>query len=356
MTELIREESDLYRVAIIGVGRGGQGVGGHSIGHAHAYTYQRHQRCRIVAAADIVGENLNQFAGEFGTDTTFGDYHQMLSEARPDIVSISAYAGLRREMVEAVVEAGVKGIWCEKPFALSMDDGETMVGLCERHGVKLVVNHQRRYASPFREAKRRLKQGGIGRPVVFLAALKDWDLMEWGTHWLDMFRFFADDQPVSWVMGQVRCTGAKRRYGHVMEEHAIAYLSFEDGTRGTLEGGLGLNADFAMRLVGTEGLLDLYTDGTQRLLNDSGWRTLPAPPVVDGSTIASMLSVLDGLIGWMEGGPKPEVAGDNALRSTELYLAAYESSLRGDRIDLPLQSQARFPLEAISDRQMEASR
>jgi hypothetical protein len=60
-----------------------------------------------------------------------------------------------------------------------------------------------------------------------------------------------------------------------------------------------------------------------------------------------MVRVLQELIQWTEGGPEPEVSGANALLSAELYLAAYESSLRGDRVDIPLTAQRRFPLDAI---------
>jgi hypothetical protein len=37
-----------------------------------------------------------------------------------------------------------------------------------------------------------------------------------------------------------------------------------------------------------------------------------------------------------------------AMASTELYLACYESSKRRDRIDLPLPDQDGFPLDAIA--------
>lgn len=346
----------MYRVGIIGVGRGGEGVGAHSIGHAHAEAYEAHDGCRIVAAADISEDNLTMFARRYGVEVAQEDFRDMLSKAELDIVSVATYAGLHREMVEAAAAAGVKGIWCEKPFALSMDDARAMVDVCARNDVRLVVNHQRRYLHGFREAKRLLNEGVVGRAVEFLAALPDWDLMEMGTHWFDMFRFFANDQPVSWVMGQVRCTGAKRGYGHVMEEHAVAYLSFADGTRGVLDGGIGLNGDFAIRLVGTEGLIDLDWDGSMKVLDDSGWRTIPTqstrPAARDTDPFLNpMLCVLNGLTTWIESGEEPETSARNGLKSTELYLAAYESARQRDRIDLPLGAQSEFPLQALAGTQ-----
>lgn len=341
----------MYRVGVIGVGKGGQGIGAHSIGHAHAYAYEHDDRCRIVAAADISPDNLSGFAREFSIETTYEDYRQMLVDARPDIVSISAYVGTRRAMVLAAVDAGVQAIWCEKPLALSMNDGRWMMDLCQRHGVKLVVNHWRRYLPGFRDAKRMLAEGRIGRPVEFFATIPEWDLMAMGTHWFDLFRFFADDQPASWVMGQVRCTGDRKFSGHLMEEHGVAVVGFSDGTRGVLDCGWGSNlGDVVLRVIGLDGLIDLTDDGTLRVVDDAGVHEIPPPSAGHGArkpVFHPMIRVLDELIQWGEGGAEPEVSGPNALRSAELYLAAYESSLRGDRVDIPLTEQSRFPLDVI---------
>lgn len=132
-----------------------------------------------------------------------------------------------------------------------MDDGRAMLQAAEQVGAKVIVNHYRRYLHLFREAKRILVGGAIGTPSIITSSLADWDLMEWGTHWLDTMRFFAGDQPVSWVMGQARCTGEKKGYGHVMEEHAISYLGFSNGVRGLLDGGLAIPGNSALKIIGT---------------------------------------------------------------------------------------------------------
>lgn len=53
----------------------------------------------------------------------------------------------------------------------------------------------------------------------------------------------------------------------------------------------------------------------------------------------------------MEGGDEPGIGAHNAIKTTELYLAIYESAKQGNRIDLPLTSQDEFPLNAIAKRQ-----
>jgi hypothetical protein len=56
-------------------------------------------------------------------------------------------------------------------------------------------------------------------------------------------------------------------------------------------------------------------------------------------------------IQWQDGGPEPHVCVRNALASTKLYLAAYESAKIGNRIDPPLGTQSQFPLDEIAIRQ-----
>jgi hypothetical protein len=75
--------------------------------------------------------------------------------------------------------------------------------------------------------KKLIKDREIGALEFIVGSFEGWDQMEMGTHLLDMMRYILDDEPVSWVMGQVRCTGAKRSYGHVMEVHSACYFAFK---------------------------------------------------------------------------------------------------------------------------------
>jgi len=348
----------MYRIAIVGVGRGGAGVGGHSMGYVHAQTYRASGSCTIVGAADLSQENLARFAQTFDVSYITSDYHAMLAELQPDIVSVATYVGSHREIVEACVHAGVKGIWCEKPLCLTMQDGEAMVTACHANGVKLIVHHYRRYLHLFQEARRLLRSGLIGAPVEYIGRGDDWDLMEYGTHWLDMLRFFADDQPVQWVMGQAHSNGRRQgyndvRYGHVLDDYGIAYICFADGTRGLIEAGAEGWHGFLFRLLGTEGFIDLFSDGRLQVVNGHGCHVIPthsdmhAPlPGYEGEHPYTV--VLQGLLNWIEGGTEPEISGRNALRSSELYLAAYESAKRRDRVTLPLVGQSVFPLADLS--------
>lgn len=341
-----------YRALIIGVGKGGQGKAGyHSIGYAHAGCYATHPRTEVVAACDLVEDHLREFHRAYPSVVTSTNLGYLLADTRPDIVSICTYAGAHRVLLKQCIDAGVKAVWCEKPLALTIDDARAMERAAAKAGVRVIVNHMRRFFPTFIHAKSLIKSGAIGEPSMVSSSIQDWDLMEWGTHWLDMIRFFADDQPVSWVMGQARCNGEKKGYGHIMEQHAIAYFAFVNGMRGFLDGGVEMSGmlPFSLRVSGSGGQLDI-TESNVVLTNREGCREFPVAKT--GDTFNDPWQVLmNEFLGWLEGGAESQISLRNAVLSTELYLAAYESAKIGDRVDLPLGSQSHFPLEDIARRQ-----
>jgi predicted dehydrogenase len=143
----------------------------------------------------------------------------------------------------------------------------------------------------------------------------------------------------------------------VQEDHGLAYIGFADGTRGILESIEQINGDFALRLMGTDGFIDCKQDGRLRVLNGDGWQDVPVRSNIHGPSTGyeaedAWLAALQALLDWLEGSPEPEVSARKGLATTELYLAAYESARRRDRVDLPLTTQAELPLDAIAEKRV----
>lgn len=340
-----------HRAAVIGVGRAGvrapDRTGGFQIGYLHSRRYRERPDVELVAGADISEENLAAWQAEFEVPSGFTDHREMLAEAQPDVVSICTFVDLHAEMLEDCARAGVRGIFCEKPFLAAPAELDLVRRLVSETGVKIVVGHVRRYQPVFKRLRQLVQGGAIGRPLLFSAGLPGWDLAEWGTHWLDMFRFFNDDAPVEWVLGQARVRDA-RAYGHAVEEHAIAYLSFASGCKAILDGGSDLVQPSAMILTGEDGELRLIGNETIRIFDADGIREERFS--IDGVWDEAWRASLQGLLDWIGGGEEPTIGVTNALQTTELYLAAYLSALERDRIDLPLAdlSRTEWPLERLA--------
>ena len=343
-----------YSAAVIGVGKAGGGGpkgGGHAIGYTHAEMFQSDPRVTLVAGADINAENLQAFRDKFNVPHGFASYRDMLRDAKPDLVSIGTYVGLHCEMIEAAATAGVKGIVCEKPFVASVPQLRRVEKVVAETGVKLAVAHVRRYRPAFERARELFNDGSIGTPIMCISGIADWDLSEWGSHWLDMFRFLNNDEKIAWVMGQARVRDF-RGYGHAMEDHAVAYFQFDNGVHGLLDGGKGLNGGGDMTLIRNG--RHRYASTTKphvTLTNKAGQTVETFEQDLLGGWPAMWTKGLGELIDWIEGGPVPRIGSPHTLGSSELNLAAYLSAVHGDRVDFPLSDDVdEWPVEELARR------
>ncbi len=83
-------------------------------------------RTKLVAAASRAAANRDTFANEFPGVRMYTDYREMLTQQKPDLVSICGFPQDREPMLAAALAAGAKVLWVEKPFALSLGEGSRM--------------------------------------------------------------------------------------------------------------------------------------------------------------------------------------------------------------------------------------
>jgi len=337
-----------YRAAIIGAGKPvatNHKGGGYQIGYTHARAYQHHPQVSLVAVADIVPAHIDAFNEQFDT-SGFTSYVDMLQQTRPDIVSICTYVGLHADIIEAAVAAGVKAIFCEKPFVATPAQLHRINALLNESPVKLSVAHVRRYLPVFQQVRAWIDQGHIGTPVACLAGIAGWDLSEWGSHWIDMFRYLLAEERVSWVMGQARVRDT-RGFGHTMEDHATLHMGFAGGARGILDGGQAMAGGDIMTVVGNAGVIHIHSEQRATLTNPHGQQH------VDFTTAMTWEGCWDAavadIVNWLDGGSVALIGYPHVAESATVNLAAYVSVLERDRIDLPLQSTLDvWPLEPLA--------
>lgn len=173
------------RIALVGVGKAKQDSpkDGCKIGYVHAETLANQTRGKLVAGVDISDENLRVWSEKFGISQGFTDYAEMLRDLKPDVVALATYVGLHYPMIEAAARAGVKGIFCEKPFLNSPAEIGKLRALIEETGVKIVVNHMRRYQPIFIHAKALIDAGRIGKPELMKAIFMTSRFEGWSRYW-----------------------------------------------------------------------------------------------------------------------------------------------------------------------------
>jgi predicted dehydrogenase len=324
-----------YRVGIIGCG---------GISQSHASAWSAIPSVEMVAAADVIEENVKARADHYKIPARYTDPVEMLRKEKPDIVSVCTTTVAHVTMTIAAAEAGVKAILCEKPMAPDLQKADEMVAACEKSGAKLAIAHQRRFMPDWVAAREMIVQGAIGVPILFYWRTSG-GLINNGSHAVDTMRFFLGDAKSLWVLGQVGRKTDRYERGVRIEDFASFTLCFENGTRGVVEVDVpapeanGENPLF----IGTEGMITIGKQGL-RILDSKGaeWRKMPFQPA------NAFVGQATELIKWLEGGPEHRNSGRRSRRTIEVLMAVYESARRREPVTLPLPS-GPSPLEAMID-------
>jgi predicted dehydrogenase len=150
-------------VGVIGAGWMGQV-------HARAYVRVRHHFPdlavvpHLVAVADAVPAQAEEFARRYGTRRTYLDWRQLLDDPNIDVVSVTAPNALHREIGVAVAQAG-KHLWIEKPVGLTTDDVRAVADAVTAAGVQATVGFNYRNFPAVVRARDLIRDGSIGTPT-----------------------------------------------------------------------------------------------------------------------------------------------------------------------------------------------
>ncbi len=368
------EYTGTYRAAVIGhTGRG-------NYGHGLDLALVDLPGIEVVAVADADEAGRERAAQRIGADRSYAGYRQMLEAERLDLVAVAPRQPDQREaMLLAAVRAGVQAIYCEKPFARSLDEADRILAAADAQGVKIAVAHQNRAFPAPRLARHLIAEGKIGR----LRALKAYgkqdrrgggqDLMVLGTHLLDLMRSFAGD--ARWCHARVCQDGrdvtpadvrpGEEQVGPVAGDDVVALYGFDGGITGSYEsmraGDGGEGNYFRLDLCGTGGIVTVWSSAAMpvyfyprpfALPDRAGeWQPLqpepqPLPegaPEGAGAMHPANQALVRDLLAAVEQGRQPLSSGHDARAALEMILAVYASHVAGDRVTLPLE-QREHPL------------
>jgi predicted dehydrogenase len=364
-----------FRAGIIG--STGRGDYGHSLDTA----YEGISEVDVVAVADTDPEALAKAAHRAGAQRTYSDYREMVEKEDLDLVNVCPRRpGERVEMVVACAESGVKGIFCEKPFARTLADADDMLDACDRNGVRIVVAHQKRTSVADKRVKALIEQGAIGDVQMIRSRGKGdhragaEDLIVLGPHMMDSMRWFAGAD-AAWAFGHVTQDGrdvvADDAYDGAEEIGLIAgnaigaHFAFTNGVVGQFESRRGFtdnNDDysrwFGLEIHGTKGILAtrnaprgelyLYPNGIWIPDESYGkWERIYFPEweyAPDG-TLNKHMAMCNDLIAKQlieaiaEDKEVTGVAtGTDGRAAIEMIAAIFESHRLKSRVDLPLKN------------------
>lgn len=273
----------------------------------------------------------------------YAEMTEMLEAERPDVVCVVTPDHLHRPQVMTCIQAGCD-VLMTKPLATTLADAEAIVRAVEGSKRKVMVAHERRFRSRFREMKRMLQDGSLGEVVLLqLNQISDrrrqfaqapWyaskaagrtAIVGSGIHEVDLLRFLVD-RPIETV------SALSNRLGGLDFPEAkttATVFGFEGGAIGQTavsyeahwpEGG---RPDDHLLLVATKGVV---LGRKVKRDQDEGWRDLPRDPIEIAAGIAG---ALDAFVEAVVEGHEVPVSVRDGYATVAACIAADEAAATG---------------------------
>jgi len=330
-------ENKIYRVGLVGMGH---------IAGVHWSAYGAIKGVEIVAAADISEDTRKAFAEPRGLKNVYADYQEMLDKENLDIVSVCTWPQVHAEVTIEAAARNPKAIMCEKPMALGLKEADNMLEACRKNSVKLAIGHDLRFCEDFREVKRRLDVGEIGK-LLWMRGGCPMDLQGQGTHVVDLMNMFVDDIGVSSVLGQIDYSNRKVFQGTPSEDCAFVAIQYKNGVRGYLECSEVFedSGEFYVLLYGEEGELRAEFNTTKpylRIRNQQyrDWTRFDT----DASYFSCFTGEMQELVDAINEDREHICNGERGRAALEILNAVFISSERRGRVQFPYEPEEEYTL------------
>lgn len=339
-----------YRIAIAGLG--------HAARTIHLPAYKR------IPALEIVGGCDPRARPDHFTFPLFSSIPEMLGATKPDILAVVTPPNSHFYVAKLGLESDCH-VLCEKPFMNDLSEADAIIAISKERSRQVVVNNQFRCMRIHRAAKEKIGSPEFGK-LLFLSMHQTFVVTEktevgwrgedtrrtakeFGTHVLDLCRYFFDAEPLSICarmprpeqpigpdyLDLIELEFSGDRVAHItldrLSRGLHRYLDIRlDGEFASIETSLGgrLETRVGMRAATRQPFfsLDLAPGGRARLYRGEQYSTLATEPlnVFAGATaelVTAFLAALD------RGEPSPYNAVDNR-HTLALMLAAYESDAK----------------------------
>jgi predicted dehydrogenase len=144
------------------------------------------RRSESVEAAAIVGRNVDaarKLGAGFAVPTIITDYREVLRDPAIAAVHICTPNAQHFFMAKDALNAG-KHVLCEKPLATSVEEGEELVALAKKQGLRNCVCHNLRYYPMVQQMRAMREAGDLGEILVVQGTYsQDWLLYDTDWNW-----------------------------------------------------------------------------------------------------------------------------------------------------------------------------
>jgi len=267
-------------------------VGYGGIGRVHALAYRAIPfyyglpagLINVVGVATTRKETAEKAAREIGCEFSTDDYRQLITRPDIDVIDCCTPNNAHEEVILAAAKAG-KHIYCEKPLAMDVAEGQRIVDAVQAAGVKSQMTFNFRFYPAIMRARQLINEGFVGRVFSFrgryyrssyISADKPltWRLrkeytgggalFDLGSHILDVVYYLLGDfgsvQAVLDTLIKERpvAANAAEKAPVDVDDIALLHLRMADNTLGLVEisrMGTGATNDLVIEIFGDKGAI-----------------------------------------------------------------------------------------------------
>lgn len=319
------------------------GTGGWAETHIRAY-----RNCADIELVGLCGrrnaDRLDTLADRYAIPQRSLDLRELLDRVQPDVLDVACNPHFRLEAVQQALQPSIKLINLEKPLALTPEDAYAIERLCVENNKLLTVNHQKKFLPAWHKAAQLIANGDLGE-VQHIRATCQGNLLEQGTHLVDMTLHFMGYQSVSWVIGQIDALEGLKKEGASAPDAAIALLCFDNGARASLTfGSIGHSLpgeankwhQFAIEVYGSSGHLRVTLNkALETVLYENGRRTVEESSW-DNHYVYAMTQHLDAAARYARNPAIGHLSNlQHSLASFQVIMAIYASGCGAGQVHLP---------------------
>jgi len=316
------------------------GCGG--IAYRHAEAIAAVDSACLTSVYDIDVMKARNFAGEFQVRWR-SSFEEVLEDKDVDVVSICTPSVLHTPMAAKAALAG-KHVLVEKPMALTLEEADALISVCQRTGVQLGVVLQNRFKPSVKFLKKSVEEGCFGK-LTHGAAVVRWNrnqeyyrqstwrgrpeqgggvLINQAIHNIDLLQ---------WVMGPVESLSAytaRQLLDLDVEDVAVAVLKFKSGALGAIEAASTIfpgNLEESISIFGETGTAII---GGKKADSIKYWQSASGtepPPEALGFVSGNLSHVpcVEDMVHSIRTGTPPVINGWEGRKSLELVLAIHLS-------------------------------
>jgi myo-inositol 2-dehydrogenase/D-chiro-inositol 1-dehydrogenase len=316
-------------------------VGAGGAGSIHAAILAKDARVTLQGIFDVDAAQAQAMAAKFGCQPA-RSLKELFNEC--DAVYICTPNTTHVDIATQVLDAG-KHVFCEKPFALTLESATRLRNRAVRSGLVYQVGHNRRFAPVYKILKGAIDLGEfrplsvhakmnrgelINPPWVWNSSLTGGFLYETPVHMFDLMTYFFGK--VEWV--QV----AARAHEHGELDDFSILLSFHSGLQATMKTYAHASWHFPFERFEVYGMHATYeTFEMERISFTSGLENRTTTYDFSLATMHEKWGYVEEdclFIDALDGKSLAPVTADDGYNVVELIEACYQSAKEGTRVHL----------------------